>query len=71
MFCKTKLHVLFLAIIAVLATITPMKLMAQDDEAMPDSPMIIPSPNTNQSTPPVIIDESDSGGVSEVDEYDN
>ena len=42
---------------------------AQDDlDTESDNPSIVPNPNTN--TPPVIMDESDSSGVSDVEEYD-
>ena len=45
---------------------------AQDDEmSFPEeSETIIPAGGTSSSTPPVIIDESDSSDVSDVEEYD-
>lgn len=59
------------AFIALMAITAPMKLKAQDD--MPNDEETIvppPSPSTNNGTPPTVIDESDSGGVSDVEEYD-
>jgi hypothetical protein len=47
------------------------KIHAQEDDISTDSPMIVPSQTNSPSAPPTIIDESDSNGVSEVDEYDN
>ncbi len=45
---------------------------AQDDEmSFPeDSESIVPAGGTSSATPPVIIDESDSQDVSDVEEYD-
>ena len=45
---------------------------AQDDENMifPDSEETVAPPSGSASTPPVIIDESDSSDVSDVEEYD-
>lgn len=46
---------------------------AQDDEMVfpeSDGETFIPPSGTQGSTPPVIIDESDSGDVSDVEEYD-
>ena len=58
-----------MAFIVCMAVAAPIKLHAQDD--MPnDSETIVPPSTGNSGTPPVIIDESDSGGVSDVDEYD-
>lgn len=51
------------------SALTSHKLMAQDD--MPnDEETIIPASSNSNGTPPVIIDESDSGAVNDVDEYD-
>ncbi|MGZ3788545.1 MAG: hypothetical protein ACXVLQ_08490 [Bacteriovorax sp.] len=55
------------ALIALMAVAAPMKLKAQDDAS--DEETIAP-PATNTSAPPVIIDESDSGSVPDVEEYD-
>jgi hypothetical protein len=48
---------------------------AQDDGIIPESEgtpaSSIPQINNNTPTPPVIIDESDSSGVSDSDDYDN
>lgn len=42
---------------------------AQDDDiTVPDQETFVPS--SNGTPPPVIIDESDSSGVSDVEEYD-
>lgn len=58
-----------IAFIVCMAAAAPMKLRAQDD--MPnDSETIVPPSSGSNATPPVIIDESDSGGVSDVEEYD-
>jgi hypothetical protein len=56
---------LCLALLTAVAT----KVYAQDEsEVENDTPAIVPQPG---STPqPIIMDESDSGGVSDVDEYD-
>lgn len=51
-----------------MAVSAPMKGMAQEE--IPDEEETIIPPNTNNGTPPTIIDESDSGGVSDVEEYD-
>ncbi len=40
---------------------------ADDEIVLPESEEIIP---TSSSTPPVIMDESDSNDVSDVEEYD-
>ncbi|MBC7538170.1 MAG: hypothetical protein H7281_05075 [Bacteriovorax sp.] len=61
-------HISLIAFIAVLAAVSPLRLVAQDD--MPnDEETIMPASN-NSGTPPVIIDESDSGAVNDVEEYD-
>ncbi len=57
------------AIIALMAVAAPMKLMAQDDEPN-DSETILPPTSSSSGTPPTIIDEGDSGSVSDVSEYD-
>lgn len=58
------------AIIALMAVAAPMKLKAQDDEPN-DSETIIPPSSSSSGTPPTIIDDSDSGSVSDVGgEYD-
>lgn len=47
------------------------KAFAQDDEDMSadDTPAIVPQPQ-NSNNPPIILDETDSSGVSDVEEYD-
>lgn len=44
---------------------------AQDEDGGMDNPSIVPQATGNQSAQPIVIDESDSEAVSEVDEYDN
>jgi hypothetical protein len=48
---------------------------AQDDGMIPESDMApgtsIPQINSGSPTPPVIIDESDSSGASDTDDYEN
>ena len=57
-----------LSLIVVLALSATHTLKAQDE--MPnDEETMVPTSNST-ATPPVIIDESDSGAVSDVDEYD-
>ena len=61
---------LFLAtFLAVTAVVAPHKAFAQDDMPNDDESSIAP-PSTTNGAPPVIIDESDSGAVSDVEEYD-
>lgn len=44
---------------------------AQDDDAfIPEDETVIPSSGTSSTPPPIIIDESDSSDVSDVEEYD-
>lgn len=67
-----RLKLLTLLTVVLLAFLSPLKIYAQDDDQPADTPpAIVPSPDSNQSNQPVIMDDSDSGGVSEVDEYDN
>ena len=63
---KLLTRISLVACIALMAATAPMKLMAQDDVS--DEETIVP-PATNSSQP-TIIDESDSGSVSDVEEYD-
>jgi hypothetical protein len=60
------------ALIVLIAAASPLKLRAQDDAPSDDEMNFTPPPtSTNNSiTPPVQIDESDSGSVSDVEEYD-
>lgn len=46
------------------------KVHAQDDMPVSDDEIIVPPGSSNGQTPPVIIDESDSESVSDVEEYD-
>ena len=43
---------------------------AQDDESFTDDEESTIMPSSSSSTPPVMIDESDAGDVSDVEEYD-
>jgi hypothetical protein len=56
-------------LVAVMALTAPMKLKAQDDVSGDEETIVPPSSNSN-GAPPTIIDESDSNGVSDVEEYD-
>jgi hypothetical protein len=61
-----------LAFLAILALMTVSTLaFAQDDEEMSadDTPAIVPQPQ-NSNNPPIILDETDSSGVSDVEEYE-
>lgn len=62
----------FLALFTLIAVMTvSVKAFAQDDEDMSadDTPAIVPQPQ-NSNNPPIILDETDSSGVSDVEEYD-
>lgn len=62
----------FLPYLAILAVMTVSTLaLAQDDEDMSadDTPAIVPQPQ-NSNNPPIILDETDSSGVSDVEEYE-
>ena len=57
-----------IVLMAFMTSMAPLKLHAQDD--MPnDEETIIPA-NNNSIAPPMNIDESDSGSVNDVEEYD-
>ncbi|MDO9181575.1 MAG: hypothetical protein Q7U04_04165 [Bacteriovorax sp.] len=59
-------YLFLVAFVAIMAISAPTKLLAQDD--MPsDETSIMPS--SGNSSPP-IIDETDAGSVSDVEEYD-
>ncbi len=60
----------FLVFLLALTIASPLKLAAQDEIPVSDDEVLTPSGNTNSDTPPTIIDESDSGSVSDVEEYD-
>ncbi len=62
----------FLALFTILALMTvSIQAFAQEDEDMSadDTPAIVPQPQ-NSNNPPIILDETDSSGVSDVDEYE-
>jgi len=62
----------FLALFTLITVMTvSVKAFAQDDEDMSadDTPAIVPQPQ-NSNNPPIILDETDSSGVSDVEEYD-
>lgn len=65
----------FLLIVTVLTYTALGSVMAQDEDIIPEtdeSPIAsVPQLNNGNPTPPVIIDESDSSGVSETEDYDN
>lgn len=66
----------FLLISFLLAYTAVKPVRAQDEGVIPETDNMppgtsIPQINSNTPTPPVIIDESDSSGVSEPDDYDN
>jgi len=65
---KNLTRISLVALVVAMAVTAPLKSMAQDDVSS-DEETIIP-PSTNNGTPPTIIDESDSGSVSDVEEYD-
>jgi len=65
---KNLTRISLVALVVAMAVTAPLKSMAQDDVS-PDEETIVP-PSTNNGTPPTIIDESDSNGVSDVEEYD-
>lgn len=60
----------FLIFLLALTVISPTKLVAQDEIPVSDDEVLIPNTNSSSDTPPVIIDESDSENVSDVEEYD-
>ena len=64
---KTKCFLLSLVLLKVL-TFSSYAHAQDDDVSGSDEETFIP--NTTQGTPPVIIDESDSSEVSDVEEYD-
>lgn len=59
-----------LILLLALTVVSPLKLAAQDDVPVSDDEIIIPPGSSSGETPPVIIDESDAGSVSDVEEYD-
>lgn len=61
-------HLSLIAVVTFLAAVAPMGLMAQDDMSSDDE-MIMPS-SSNTGAPPVILDQSDSDTVPDVEEYD-
>jgi len=68
-------HILLMTLILGLTAAGP--LSAQEDEdvipeaELPPASSVPQIDNGNTPTPPVIIDESDSSGVSDSDDYDN
>lgn len=52
-----------------LTVLAPLKGFTQDDMPVSDDELAVPG-NTGTSSPPVMIDEGDSGSVSDVEEYD-
>lgn len=66
-------HFLLITFIVLLSAHRPV--MAQDDDIIPEtdvSPALsVPPVDNGSATPPVIIDESDSSGASDTEDYDN
>lgn len=62
-------HLLLVTFIALAAATAPVRSMAQDDVSS-DEETIVPQGSSSAGTPPVIIDESDSAAVNDVEEYD-
>ena len=66
-------HFLLIAVILCYTAVRPVK--AQDEGIIPEtdeSPIAsVPQLNNGNPTPPVIIDETDSSGVSDTEDYDN
>lgn len=54
--------------LALLMTVATKSFAQEESEVENDTPSIVPQPGTTQQ--PIIMDESDSSGVSDVDEYD-
>lgn len=65
---KTKCLLLSLVLLKVLTFSSYAIAQDDDDIIVPDQETF--SPSSSDSAPPVIIDESDSNGVSDVEEYD-
>lgn len=66
---KNLTRISLVALVVAMAVTAPLKSMAQDD-VLPEEETIVPPSTNNNGTPPTIIDESDSNGVSDVEEYD-
>lgn len=58
-----------IAFIAVMAVVAPIKAKAQDDMGGDEDAIMPPIPNDNIPQPPP-IDDSDSGSISDIEEYD-
>ncbi len=65
---KTKCFLLSLVLLKVLTFSSYAHAQDDEDIAVPDQETFVPA--TSGQTPPVIIDESDSSDVSDVEEYD-
>ena len=65
---KTKYLLLSLVLLKVLTFTSYAHAQDDDDIQVPDQESFIPT--SSDSAPPVIIDESDSSSVSDVEEYD-
>jgi hypothetical protein len=61
-------HLSLALFIVLVAAISPLKLMAQDDSD--EDTFVPPSSSSSSAAPPVIMDESDSNSVNDVEEYD-
>jgi hypothetical protein len=66
-------HILMISLL--LTSIAANSLHAQDEGVIPEAEnapgTYVPQINTGAPTPPVIIDESDSSGASDNDDFDN
>lgn len=58
-------------LIVLLVATAPLKVKAQDNGSTDEDSFTPPPAVNNNPNPPVILDEGDSGSVSDVEEYDN
>jgi len=59
-----------LALLISVMAITPLKGHSQDDVPVSDEEIILPTSSSDSDSPPLIIDESDSNEVPDVEDYD-
>jgi len=59
-------HFSLVLFVVLVAAVSPLKSIAQDDS---DGDRYVP-PSSSSVAPPVIMDESDSSSMNDVDEYD-
>ena len=65
---KNLSYLSLVAFIVLMAAASPIRLLAEDDG--PNDEETFTPPVNNSSVPPLNIDESDSGSVSDTEEYD-